>query len=76
MPVSVLLLQSVSVQKPSSCVGFTVNGTTYVAVAHEDTTKPPAANVSIFRLQTDLNLTLVSLLVCLFVCSLATVHQQ
>ncbi|XP_026994314.2 adhesion G-protein coupled receptor V1 isoform X1 [Tachysurus fulvidraco] len=51
-------IQSVSVQKPSSCVGFTVNGTTYVAVAHEDTTKPPAANVSIFRLQTDLNLTL------------------
>ncbi|XP_053337317.1 adhesion G-protein coupled receptor V1 [Clarias gariepinus] len=51
-------IQNVSVQKPGSCVGFTVNGTTYVAVAHEDTTKPPAANVSIFRLQPDLNLTL------------------
>ncbi|MCI4392676.1 hypothetical protein PGIGA_G00148550 [Pangasianodon gigas] len=51
-------IQNVSVQKPGSCVGFTVNGTTYVAVAHEDTTKSPAANVSIFRLQPDLNLTL------------------
>lgn len=76
MSVSVLLLQNVSVQKPGSCVGFMVNGTTYVAVAHEDTTKSPAANVSIFRFQPDLNLTLVSLLVWLFVCSLATMYQQ
>ncbi|XP_058231364.1 adhesion G-protein coupled receptor V1 isoform X3 [Hemibagrus wyckioides] len=51
-------IQNVSLQKPGSCVGFTVNGTTYVAVAHEDTTMSPAANVSIFRLQPDLNLTL------------------
>ncbi|XP_053084899.1 adhesion G-protein coupled receptor V1 isoform X1 [Pangasianodon hypophthalmus] len=51
-------IQNVSVQKPGSCVAFTVNGTTYVAVAHEDTTKSLAANVSIFRLQPDLNLTL------------------
>lgn len=73
---SVLLLQNVSVQKPGSCVGFTVNGTTYVAVAHEDTTKSPAANVSIFRLHPDLNFTLVSPLGWLFVRSLATMHQQ
>lgn len=59
-----------SVPKPGSCVGFTVNGTTYVVVTHEDTTKMNAANVSIFHLQPDLNLTLVSPLVWLFVCSL------
>ncbi|KAI5088303.1 G-protein coupled receptor 98 isoform X2, partial [Silurus meridionalis] len=51
-------IQNVSMQRPGSCVGFTVNGTTYVAVAHEDTAKSPAANVSIFLLQPDLNLTL------------------
>ncbi|XP_017551078.2 adhesion G-protein coupled receptor V1 isoform X2 [Pygocentrus nattereri] len=51
-------VEFVSIQRPSSCVGFTVNGTAYVAVSHGDTTESTAANVSLFRLQPDLNLTL------------------
>ncbi|KAI4876542.1 hypothetical protein NFI96_002228 [Prochilodus magdalenae] len=51
-------VEAVSIQSPSSCVGFTVNGTAYVAVSHRDTTESPAANVSLFRIQPDLNLTL------------------
>ncbi|XP_066512530.1 adhesion G-protein coupled receptor V1-like [Hoplias malabaricus] len=51
-------VEFVSVQRPSSCVGFTVNGTSYVAVSHGDTAESPAANISLFRLQPDLNLTL------------------
>ncbi|XP_035385851.1 adhesion G-protein coupled receptor V1 [Electrophorus electricus] len=51
-------IQAVNVQRPRSCVGFTVNGTSYVAVSHGDTTNSLAANVSLFRLQPDLNLTL------------------
>ncbi|XP_062873808.1 adhesion G-protein coupled receptor V1 [Trichomycterus rosablanca] len=51
-------IQSVSVRRPSSCVGFIVSGSTYVLLAHRDTTESPSANVSVFRLQPDLNLTL------------------
>uniref|UniRef100_A0A8B9KDR7 Adhesion G protein-coupled receptor V1 n=1 Tax=Astyanax mexicanus TaxID=7994 RepID=A0A8B9KDR7_ASTMX len=51
-------VETVSVQRASSCVGFTVNGTAYVAVSHGDTTESPTANLSLFRLQPDLNLTL------------------
>ncbi|XP_072520807.1 adhesion G-protein coupled receptor V1 isoform X2 [Salminus brasiliensis] len=50
-------VETVNVQRASSCVGFTVNGTAYVAVSHGDTTELSAANVSLFRLQPDLNLT-------------------
>ncbi|XP_049326601.1 adhesion G-protein coupled receptor V1 isoform X2 [Astyanax mexicanus] len=51
-------VETVSVQRASSCMGFTVNGTAYVAVSHGDTTESPTANLSLFRLQPDLNLTL------------------
>ncbi|XP_076853827.1 adhesion G-protein coupled receptor V1 [Brachyhypopomus gauderio] len=51
-------IESVNIQWPNSCVGFTVNGTTYVAVSHRVATSSSAANVSLYRLQPDLNLTL------------------
>lgn len=53
--------QSVRIQDPSSCVGFAVNGSTYIGVTHSGPPFSPAANLSIFKLQKDLNLTLVSM---------------
>lgn len=49
------------IQDPSSCVGFAVNGTTYIGITHSGPPFSPAANLSIFKLQTDLNVTLVSI---------------
>ncbi|KAK0155883.1 G-protein coupled receptor 98 [Merluccius polli] len=51
-------IQSVRIQEPSSCVGFVVNGSTFIAITHGGPPFDPAANLSIFRLQLDLNITL------------------
>ncbi|XP_062310079.1 adhesion G-protein coupled receptor V1 [Osmerus eperlanus] len=51
-------VESVRIQDPSACAGFTVNDTTYIAVTHRGPPSAPATNLSVFRLQRDLNLTL------------------
>ncbi|XP_037338537.2 adhesion G-protein coupled receptor V1 [Pungitius pungitius] len=51
-------VESVRIQDPSSCVGFAVNGSTYIAITHSGPPFYPAANLSIFKLQMDLNITL------------------
>ncbi|XP_040011455.1 adhesion G-protein coupled receptor V1 [Xiphias gladius] len=51
-------LESVRIQDPSSCVGFAVNGSTYIGITHTGPPFSPAANLSIFKLQKDLNVTL------------------
>ncbi|TKS78901.1 G-protein coupled receptor 98 [Collichthys lucidus] len=51
-------VETVMIQDPSSCVGFAVNGTTYMGITHSGPPFSPAANLSIFKLQTDLNVTL------------------
>ncbi|KAM3842448.1 adhesion G-protein coupled receptor V1-like, partial [Diretmus argenteus] len=53
-------LESVTIQDPSSCVGFAVNGSTYVAITHSGSSPPfsPASTLNIFKLQRDLNITL------------------
>ncbi|XP_076586595.1 adhesion G-protein coupled receptor V1 isoform X2 [Chaetodon auriga] len=51
-------VESVRIQEPSSCVGFAVNGSTYIGVTHNGPPFAPAANLSIFKLQKDLNVTL------------------
>ena len=56
-----LLLQSVRIQDPASCVGFAVNGSTYIGITHGGPPFFPAANLSIFKLQKDLNITLASI---------------
>ncbi|XP_026067280.1 adhesion G-protein coupled receptor V1 [Carassius auratus] len=50
-------VEFVSIQNPSSCVGFTVNGSSYVAVSHAHSNVSLTATISLFRLQADLNLT-------------------
>ncbi|KAK1892564.1 Adhesion G-protein coupled receptor V1, partial [Dissostichus eleginoides] len=51
-------VESVRIQEPGSCVGFAVNGSTYIAITHSGPPFSPAANLSIFKLQMDLNITL------------------
>ncbi|CAB1321522.1 unnamed protein product [Coregonus sp. 'balchen'] len=51
-------IQSVRIQDPSVCVGFSVNGSSYVAITHGGHSDSPAVNLSLFRVQPDLNLTL------------------
>ncbi|XP_056157733.1 adhesion G-protein coupled receptor V1 isoform X2 [Lampris incognitus] len=51
-------IESVRIQDPNSCVGFTINGSSYIAITHSGPPFSPAANLSIFRLQKDLNITL------------------
>ncbi|XP_029019275.1 adhesion G-protein coupled receptor V1 isoform X2 [Betta splendens] len=51
-------VESFSIQEPSSCVGFVVNGSTYIGITHGGPPFSPAANLSIFKLQKDLNVTL------------------
>ncbi|KAM9743556.1 adhesion G-protein coupled receptor V1 isoform 2-T3 [Menidia menidia] len=51
-------IESVRVQDPASCVGFAVNGSTYIGITHGGPPFFPAANLSIFKLQKDLNMTL------------------
>ncbi|XP_040899032.1 adhesion G-protein coupled receptor V1 [Toxotes jaculatrix] len=51
-------IESVRIQDPSSCVGFAVNGSTYIGITHRGPPFSPAANLSIFKLQKDLNITL------------------
>ncbi|KAJ8414918.1 hypothetical protein AAFF_G00024410 [Aldrovandia affinis] len=56
-------LEFVKVQDPRKCVGFAVNGSSYVAIAHGGRPDSSAANISVFRLQTDMNLTLEQTLI-------------
>uniref|UniRef100_UPI0037E7935A adhesion G-protein coupled receptor V1 n=1 Tax=Semicossyphus pulcher TaxID=241346 RepID=UPI0037E7935A len=51
-------VESVRIQEPSSCVGFAVNGSTYIGITHSGPPFSPAANLSIFKLHRDLNVTL------------------
>ncbi|XP_075960449.1 adhesion G-protein coupled receptor V1 [Anarhichas minor] len=51
-------VESIRIQDPSSCVGFAVNGSTYIGITHSGPPFYPAANLSIFKLQMDLNITL------------------
>ncbi|XP_059909463.1 adhesion G-protein coupled receptor V1 [Gadus macrocephalus] len=51
-------IESVRIQEASSCVGFVVNGTTFIAITHGRPISNPAANLSVFRLEPDLNITL------------------
>ncbi|XP_077943744.1 adhesion G-protein coupled receptor V1 [Gasterosteus aculeatus] len=51
-------VESIRIQDPSSCVGFAVNGSTYIAITHGGPPFYPAANLSIFKMQMDLNMTL------------------
>ncbi|XP_029296357.1 LOW QUALITY PROTEIN: adhesion G-protein coupled receptor V1 [Cottoperca gobio] len=51
-------VESVRIQDPSSCVGFAVNGSTYIGITHSGPPFSPAANLSIFKLHMDLNITL------------------
>uniref|UniRef100_A0A3Q2PRU9 Adhesion G-protein coupled receptor V1 n=1 Tax=Fundulus heteroclitus TaxID=8078 RepID=A0A3Q2PRU9_FUNHE len=55
-------IESVSVQNPASCVGFAINGSTYIGIAHGGPPFFPAANLSLFKLQKDLNITLEQIL--------------
>ncbi|XP_037536594.1 adhesion G-protein coupled receptor V1 [Nematolebias whitei] len=55
-------IKSVRVQDPASCVGFAVNGSTYIGITHGGPPFFPAANLSIFKLQKDLNITLEQIL--------------
>lgn len=56
---SLVLSQSIRIQEPSSCVGFAVNGSTYIGITHSGPPFSPAANLSIFKMHKDLNITLV-----------------
>ncbi|XP_047184912.1 adhesion G-protein coupled receptor V1 [Scophthalmus maximus] len=51
-------LEYFRIQDPNSCVGFATNGSTYIGITHSGPPFSPAANLSIFRLQKDLNITL------------------
>lgn len=53
------LHQSIRIQEPGSCVGFAVNGSTYAGVTHSGPPAAPAANLSIYKLHKDLNVSLV-----------------
>ncbi|KAK7934133.1 hypothetical protein WMY93_005029 [Mugilogobius chulae] len=53
-----LPIMSVKIQNPNSCVGFGQNGSTFIAVTHSGPPFSPAANLSIFKLHQDLNITL------------------
>ncbi|XP_055742122.1 adhesion G-protein coupled receptor V1 isoform X1 [Salvelinus fontinalis] len=51
-------IQSVRIQDPRVCVGFSVNGSYSVAVTHGGRADSPTVNLSLFRVQPDHNLTL------------------
>lgn len=51
--------QSIRIQEPGSCVGFALNGSTYIGITHGGPPFSPAANLSIFKMHKDLNITLV-----------------
>lgn len=56
---NVFVSQSIRIQEPGSCVGFAVNGSTYIGITHSGPPSSPAANLSIFKMHKDLNITLV-----------------
>ncbi|XP_054629148.1 adhesion G-protein coupled receptor V1 isoform X2 [Dunckerocampus dactyliophorus] len=51
-------IESARIQDPSSCVGFSVKNTTYIAITHGGAPFAPAANLSILKLHRDVNVTL------------------
>ncbi|XP_026177361.1 adhesion G-protein coupled receptor V1 isoform X2 [Mastacembelus armatus] len=51
-------VESVRIQNPGSCVGFALNGSTYIGITHRGPPFSAAANLSIFKLQKDLNVSL------------------
>ncbi|XP_036069486.1 adhesion G-protein coupled receptor V1 isoform X2 [Oryzias melastigma] len=51
-------IESIRIQDPATCVGFAMNGSTYIGITHGGPPFFPAANLSIFKLKTDLNITL------------------
>ncbi|XP_035235780.1 adhesion G-protein coupled receptor V1 isoform X2 [Anguilla anguilla] len=56
-------LEFVMVQDPKKCTGFTTNSSIpYIAVSHGGLPESSATNISLFRLQPDLNLTLEQML--------------
>ncbi|KAF7200055.1 adhesion G-protein coupled receptor V1 isoform X2 [Nothobranchius furzeri] len=55
-------IKSVRIQDPTSCTGFAVNGSTFIGITHGGPPFFPAANLSIFKLQKDLNISLEQIL--------------
>ncbi|XP_051923302.1 adhesion G-protein coupled receptor V1 [Hippocampus zosterae] len=51
-------VESARIQDPSSCVGFVLKNTSYIAVTHGGAPFAPAANLSILKLHRDFNVTL------------------
>ncbi|KAM6930325.1 adhesion G-protein coupled receptor V1 [Xenentodon cancila] len=51
-------VETVQIQDPTSCTGFAVNGSTYIGITHGGPPFFPATNLSVFKLQKDLNITL------------------
>ncbi|XP_061673206.1 adhesion G-protein coupled receptor V1 isoform X2 [Syngnathoides biaculeatus] len=49
---------SARIQDPSSCVGFAIENTSYIAITHGGAPFAPATNLSILKLHRDLNVTL------------------
>ncbi|MEQ2255583.1 Adhesion G-protein coupled receptor V1, partial [Ilyodon furcidens] len=55
-------IESVRIKDPTSCVAFAVNSSTYIGITHGGPPFFPAANLSIFKLQKDLNIKLEQIL--------------
>ncbi|XP_077457045.1 adhesion G-protein coupled receptor V1 [Stigmatopora argus] len=51
-------VESVRIQDPSSCVGFTAKNTSYIAITHGSPPFSPASKLSILKVHRDLNVTL------------------
>ncbi|XP_061528205.1 adhesion G-protein coupled receptor V1 isoform X2 [Phycodurus eques] len=51
-------VESARIQDPSSCVGFALKNTSYIAITHGGAPFAPATNLSILKLHRDLNVTL------------------
>nr|XP_057927104.1 adhesion G-protein coupled receptor V1 isoform X2 [Doryrhamphus excisus] len=51
-------IESARIQDPTSCVGFSIQNTTYIGITHGGAPFAPAANLSILKLHGDLNITL------------------
>uniref|UniRef100_H2M3Y4 Adhesion G-protein coupled receptor V1 n=1 Tax=Oryzias latipes TaxID=8090 RepID=H2M3Y4_ORYLA len=49
---------SIRIKDPATCIGFAMNGSTYIGITHGGPPFFPAANLSIFKVKTDLNITL------------------
>uniref|UniRef100_A0A3Q2DXJ8 Adhesion G-protein coupled receptor V1 n=1 Tax=Cyprinodon variegatus TaxID=28743 RepID=A0A3Q2DXJ8_CYPVA len=60
-------IESFKIKDPAACVGFAVNGSTYIGITNGGPPFFPATNLSIYKLQKDLNITLVSIKSAIFV---------